>query len=514
MTLPTLMQDRAAADTQKQALDNSIKQSDLMQKISDVIKIQRNEFNEYRKDFNDFKKSMTRDSGKTTISDYIKNIKTAPGQPKTSNTRDSNNTDFLKGAMTKLLSARENTFQQKIADDTKITREYMSRMSQSTDKIRDANSEKTRNRDIDVLSDEIAAKIDIDSGLSGLGVALGASLAALGKSIVTGISGVMTGLGLGSLTGVLAGLAGILTPGNIGQNYNFPQDGPLAGSEINPITNAPWTKKELDEYKKNPDEYAKQPPRPAPPTLTDAPKTNQTPPKVPSVNKDDQEPSMWEKIGMAGEGVASLGLMLAKKHPLGSKIAAGGGFATALYGKYKAGEEIKAEDLGVNISRSSQASEVKKTDEDTRPSWIRRFAEANSMKDFKKLFGGNNDESIAAEARKKFALNDPRLSMGNNESQPTAKNQSLVLPNDVPSVNTSEYNLSKILEESQRVFDETKDRLMKDSEKTSVVVNNVNTNNVSGEGGPGISFPNAPAVDTNPTVLYYQAARALMGLQR
>jgi hypothetical protein len=43
--------------------------------------------------------------------------------------------------------------------------------------------------------------------------------------------------------------AAALTPGNVGQNYPFPQTGPLAGSEINPGTGRPWTKQELDAYR-------------------------------------------------------------------------------------------------------------------------------------------------------------------------------------------------------------------------------------------------------------------------
>jgi hypothetical protein len=42
---------------------------------------------------------------------------------------------------------------------------------------------------------------------------------------------------------------GLGTPGNVGQNYPFPQTGPLAGSEINPGTGRPWTPQELDAYR-------------------------------------------------------------------------------------------------------------------------------------------------------------------------------------------------------------------------------------------------------------------------
>ena len=45
------------------------------------------------------------------------------------------------------------------------------------------------------------------------------------------------------------GAAAAVTPGNIGQNYNFPQSGPLRGSEINPMTGRPWTEQELAAYR-------------------------------------------------------------------------------------------------------------------------------------------------------------------------------------------------------------------------------------------------------------------------
>lgn len=50
--------------------------------------------------------------------------------------------------------------------------------------------------------------------------------------------------------GNLAGIASMaLTPGNAGQNYPFPQSGPLRGSELNPATGRPWTPQELAAYR-------------------------------------------------------------------------------------------------------------------------------------------------------------------------------------------------------------------------------------------------------------------------
>jgi hypothetical protein len=44
------------------------------------------------------------------------------------------------------------------------------------------------------------------------------------------------------------GATAAITPGNVGQNYNVPQAGPLRGSEINPQTGRGWTPEELARY--------------------------------------------------------------------------------------------------------------------------------------------------------------------------------------------------------------------------------------------------------------------------
>jgi hypothetical protein len=47
---------------------------------------------------------------------------------------------------------------------------------------------------------------------------------------------------------VAGGLAAAAMPGNMGQNYPFPQTGPMQGQEINPNTGRPWTPAELQQY--------------------------------------------------------------------------------------------------------------------------------------------------------------------------------------------------------------------------------------------------------------------------
>jgi hypothetical protein len=44
------------------------------------------------------------------------------------------------------------------------------------------------------------------------------------------------------------GVGAALMPGNMGQNYPFPQSGPMRGQEINPATGRPWTAQELQQY--------------------------------------------------------------------------------------------------------------------------------------------------------------------------------------------------------------------------------------------------------------------------
>jgi hypothetical protein len=44
------------------------------------------------------------------------------------------------------------------------------------------------------------------------------------------------------------GVGAALMPGNMGQNYPFPQSGPMRGQEINPATGRPWTPAELQQY--------------------------------------------------------------------------------------------------------------------------------------------------------------------------------------------------------------------------------------------------------------------------
>jgi hypothetical protein len=49
---------------------------------------------------------------------------------------------------------------------------------------------------------------------------------------------------------VATGVGAMVMPGNMGQNYGaqFPQSGPMRGSEINPATGRPWTPQELQQY--------------------------------------------------------------------------------------------------------------------------------------------------------------------------------------------------------------------------------------------------------------------------
>jgi hypothetical protein len=53
---------------------------------------------------------------------------------------------------------------------------------------------------------------------------------------------------LAPIARVATGAGAFAMPGNMGQNYPFPQSGPMRGQEINPATGRPWTPAELQQY--------------------------------------------------------------------------------------------------------------------------------------------------------------------------------------------------------------------------------------------------------------------------
>ena len=79
--------------------------------------------------------------------------------------------------------------------------------------------------------------------MSNLARQYGPAVQSAGESAVQAVKSVAP---MAARIGGTAALA--LTPGNVGQNYNFPQRGPMRGSEINPQTGRPWTTQELQAY--------------------------------------------------------------------------------------------------------------------------------------------------------------------------------------------------------------------------------------------------------------------------
>ncbi len=136
MPLPSLMQEKAALDTQRQTMESSVRQTEIMQRVYDSISNQRKDFSDYHKDFNEFRKSIIRgNDDRKSLTNYIQNIKSTNYTADKGKGKDTS-TDFLKGALGKLLGAKNEgptQLQQKIAEDTRVTREYSERMSTSLD---------------------------------------------------------------------------------------------------------------------------------------------------------------------------------------------------------------------------------------------------------------------------------------------------------------------------------------------------------------------------------------------
>jgi len=69
--------------------------------------------------------------------------------------------------------------------------------------------------------------------------------AAQPASQISNAQRIVQALALDKLMKAGAGVAAAVTPGNVGQRYNFPMTGRYAGMEINPMTGRPWTPQEL-----------------------------------------------------------------------------------------------------------------------------------------------------------------------------------------------------------------------------------------------------------------------------
>ncbi len=495
MPLPSLMQEKAALDTQRQTMESSVRQTEIMQRVYDSISNQRKDFSDYHKDFNEFRKSIIRgNDDRRSLTNYIQNIKS------TNNTADKakgkeESGDYLKTALNKLMGARNDgtlQLQQKIAEDTRMTREYSVRMAASLDILAKGQDEGARERERDLLSTAIAEKIDVGSGIE---QAIVMAMGALGRGLLTALGGVgaaaaaaVTAAGAGILAkmGIAAGAA--MIPGNIGQ-------------EKDPMAQANEAA-ELERRRSMMPEHLK------PQAMDQSGRlTSSTDPRIPGNRPEEKEPSMREKIGAAGEMIAGGGLMFMKKNPIVSATMALGGVAL----KAATGEEVKPEDVGINASKEARDAEAVKVEESTKNSRLRRFVEANSLKEMKDaLFGPSQEDA----REKDSGLQSKEVKV--QPTQPEVPTSSKLAPvtEATPNVQAVQEQaaLAEILKKESDTLREMESAIRG---QNVVTVNNVNTNNVSGgTNGGGMSWPSVKSSDNDPVVQYYQKyMNTIMGIK-
>lgn len=487
MALPSLMQDKAILDTQRVTAENTVKQTEIMQRVFDSIANQRKEFNEYRKDFSEFRKSIIRgNDDRKSLTSYIQNIKTTNYTADKAKGKD-NSTDFLKGALGKLIGAKNDgstQIQQKIAEDTRITRDYSVRAAASLAILAESQSDDTRTKERELLATAIADKINaqlsgLEDSLAGLvgnlGKGLVAALAAAGTAIVGAVSAVGVGL-LGKL-GLAAGAA--MIPGNIGQDKD-----PMGQAN---------EEAELARRRQMMPEHLK------PNTIDQSGRrTSISDPRIPSNQPQEKEPSLSEKFGGAGEIIAGSGLMFMKRNPILAATMTAGGLGL----KLAAGESVKPEDAGINASKQAREAELKRTEDSSKNSRLRRFAEANSLKEMKDaLFGADKETLDARDKEKSTDKTTPKV-----EVKPIPESSKLkAAPDKIEKVQAvqDQSAMATILKEQQDMSKALEAETQ--SAANQVTVNNINTNNVSGgSGGSGVSFQSVATADNDPVVQFYQ----------
>lgn len=503
MALPSLMQDKAILDTQRVTMENSVKQTEVMQRVLDSISNQRKEFNEYRKDFTEFRKSIIRgNDDRKTLTGYIQNVKSSAYTADKAKNKDGSN-DFLKSALNKLLGVKNEggtQLQQRIAEDTRVTREYTTRMAASLEILANGQSETAKERERDLLSSAIANKITIGDGLE---AAIVGAMGSLGRGIVTavaaagaGAAAALSAVGMGLLAkmGLAAGAA--MIPGNVGQG-NDPQ------AQANEDA-------ELAKRREMTPEHLK-----AKPTDVTGRKTTATDPRVFGNQPEDKEPTFKEKLGGAGEIIASGGLMFMKRNPLLAATMAVGGLGL----KIATGEDVKPEDAGINLTKQSRDQELKRNEDSTKNSRLRRFIESNSLSEMKDALFGADKEALdardkEADLQKSRGYRDPSLNKIEVKPAPDAsklKPMSINAPEKLDKVQAvQDQNYMADLLKQQQDLSKT---LELDKSTGSVTVNNINTNNVSGGKEGGISWPAVPSADNDPVIQFYQKYKnAIQGL--
>lgn len=519
MALPNLMQDKVTMDMQKVSMENIIKQSEFMQRLVSLNQDQKKSLNEYRKEFDLFRKSFVRrDDNKTSFTDYVQNIRTTKFNDKDKNNENGNS--FIRAVVDKIVNSRNdsgNQLQQKLAEDTRLVKDYNLRMANALEVIRDNGDESKKSKDRDELVAALGARFD-DSLLKFGGSQEAGIFGSMLKALLD-MAGILTRGFARLVVGTAANAMGALGKGGKGI-------GRLAGVAggallLDSVFNA--AKGDKDKSESSDSMYDKVMKEIAGEQTTVQQK--EIIPKLGENLQKKEEKSVLDKINdtigldnikAIGEFGSMLGMLLPGS--ILKKIAGFGAGQLVSEGadvldKYRKTGKITIEDLGFdksklrlptmediknplqNAEKMDRGEEIKNVQAD-----IRRIDNKLNAAEMAKV--NSADKLSQAELDKKYK--EWKDQTTNAIIEPSKASQ-LQIASDIPWLND-------ILKMQIDMGNEIEDKL-KALDSTPVNINNINTNNVVGGSGGGgdISLPRVPTSDQDPVVQYFNRIKGIVG---
>lgn len=498
-------------DMQKVNMDNIAKQSEFMQRLVSISRDQKQSFNEYRKDFDSFRKSFTRrDGDRGSLNDYFEKIlKTRLGDK--GRPEDSGN-NFIKAVVDRIVNSRSDSgtqLQQKVAEDTRVMREYNLRMANALEVIKDSSDENKKAKERDDLVGALGARFDEsllkntssqETGIFGamlksLGNIAGILTRGFARLLIEGAVGIAGGLGKGGKSvGRLAGLAGAA-----GIGYGL-YDLMKSNTEEPGASNSALNKimKDLSGEE----------------SVIQKKETQKIEEKKEEVKQTKEENSILDKInklvGGLGEGAVGLGVM--KRDPRIAFAGAGLVSMSEVLDKIREGKELSLKDFGLDISklrmptmedlknplkvaeRMDKGEEIKSFQAD-----IRRLDNKIDAKELEKA--RSVDKLSQEELDKKYKEWKEQTTKVIAQPQ---KAEDLKISSDLPWLN-------ELLGMQQKIQEDIQSQIDMQEKASAVNINNVNTNNVVGGQGGEISLPKVPTSDQDPVVQYFNRAKGIFG---